>query len=50
MVELNGFSAWVGVDGADLPQREPQLDLDVKQVVCWIPSVAGKVCYLSPGR
>ncbi|KAG6809879.1 hypothetical protein H0H92_014297 [Tricholoma furcatifolium] len=51
MVELNGFSAWVVVDGTELPEYGYQTDLELKQVTCWIPSQAGKeftVCWKDP--
>ncbi|KAG5649525.1 hypothetical protein H0H81_003311, partial [Sphagnurus paluster] len=50
MLELNGLSAWVVVDNIELPQYGVQHFPEKKQVVCWIPSEAGKANVEKPKR
>lgn len=40
---LGKFSAWVTVDGVELPQYAVEYSEGEKKAMCWIPSEAGKV-------
>ncbi|KAJ7646755.1 hypothetical protein FB45DRAFT_1019057 [Roridomyces roridus] len=36
------FSAWIAIDGVELPEYGLQVTLDAKTITCWIPSEVGK--------
>jgi hypothetical protein len=44
MLQVDHFSAWVTVDGVELPQYAIEYSLAEKHATCWIASEAGKVC------
>jgi hypothetical protein len=44
MLELNGFQAWVTVDGVELDQYSVETSPDKKLITCWIACEQGKVC------
>lgn len=43
MLHLNGFDAWIEVDGEELKTYNVEVSDDRLTVTCWIPSEAGKV-------
>lgn len=46
-LELGDFSAWIEVDGVELPQHGVEYSQDEKTATCWIASEDGKVRRLS---
>lgn len=45
MPTFQAFHVTIRVDGKDLPEYDVQVDVDEKQVSCWIPSEVGKVSW-----
>jgi hypothetical protein len=43
MLSINGFDAWIVVDGEPLKEYEVFLNPEQKLATCWIPSTVGKV-------
>ena len=49
VMELNGFSAWITVDGTDLTHYNVEVSPEGDKATCWIPSEAGKASHLLYG-
>ena len=45
MPGIANYSAWIEVDGKELPEYDVQYSDNGTRVTCRIPSEAGKVCY-----
>jgi hypothetical protein len=50
MLELQGFSAWIDIDGVNLLQHDVKISDDRNSVSCWIVSEVGKVRLISFSR
>ncbi|KAJ7160249.1 hypothetical protein C8R46DRAFT_1194645 [Mycena filopes] len=42
MLHWKEFSAWITVDGQEVPEYDVQISEDEKKVTCWVPSEVGK--------
>ncbi|KAF7305820.1 hypothetical protein HMN09_00735900 [Mycena chlorophos] len=45
MLELNGFAAWISIDGEEVPEYGVETDSERNTVTCWIASENFSVCW-----
>nr|GAT55875.1 predicted protein [Mycena chlorophos] len=42
MLQLNGFNAWITIDGQPVPEHQVDISADQTSVTCWVASELGK--------
>jgi len=47
MVRIGKYEAYITIDGRRLPEFDIEVDRAAKEAVCWIPSEAGKVQFIT---